>query len=53
MDFNLNEPEKMVQSLARDFAEREVSLLAAEIDMTGRIPVELAREMGQRGLLGL
>ncbi len=53
MDFNLNEPEKMVQSLARDFAEREVSPLAAEIDKTGRIPVEIASEMGQRGLLGL
>jgi alkylation response protein AidB-like acyl-CoA dehydrogenase len=53
MDFNLSEAEKMVQSLARDFAAKEVAPLAAEIDGTSRVPVELAREMGRRGLLGL
>ena len=53
MDFNLSEAEKMVQGLARDFAEKEVAPLAGEIDRSNRIPVELAREMGQHGLLGL
>ncbi len=53
MDFNLSEPEKMLQSLARDFAGKEVLPLAAEIDRTGRIPIELARELGRRGFLGL
>jgi alkylation response protein AidB-like acyl-CoA dehydrogenase len=53
MDFNLSEPEKMLQSLARDFAGKEVQPLAAEIDRTGRIPVELARNLGRNGFLGL
>jgi butyryl-CoA dehydrogenase len=53
MDFNLSEPEKMLQNLARDFAAREIQPQAAEIDCTGRIPVELARELGRRGFLGL
>lgn len=53
MDFTLSEPEKMLQNLARDFAEKEVQPLAAEIDRTGEFPLELAREMGKKGFQGL
>jgi butyryl-CoA dehydrogenase len=53
MDFNLSEPEKMLRNLARDFAEKEVSPRAGEIDRSGDVPLELARDMGGRGFLGL
>jgi len=53
MDFNLSEQEKMLQSLARDFAAKEVLPRAAEIDRSGQFPLDLAREMGRRGFQGL
>jgi alkylation response protein AidB-like acyl-CoA dehydrogenase len=53
MDFNLSEQEKMLQSLARDFAAKEVLPRAAEIDRTGQFPLDLTREMGRRGFQGL
>ena len=53
MDFNLTEPQKMLQNLAKDFAEKEVMPEAAEIDSTGEFPVALAKEIGKKGFQGL
>ena len=53
MDFNLSEQEKMLQSLAKDFAAKEVLPRAAEIDRTDQFPLDLAKEMGKRGFQGL
>ncbi len=53
MDFNLSEQEKMLQSLAKDFAEKEVLPKAAEIDRTGEFPTKLAKEIGKHGFQGL
>jgi alkylation response protein AidB-like acyl-CoA dehydrogenase len=53
MDFNLTEPEKMLQKLAADFAEKEVAPQAATIDRTNKFPVGLAREMRKKGFTGL
>ena len=53
MDFNLTEQEKMLQSLARDFAEKEVKPLAAEIDRTNQLPLALAKKIGKMGFQGL
>lgn len=53
MDFNLTEPEKMLQKLAADFAAKEVAPRAAEIDRSNRFPADLAKEMGKRGFQGL
>ena len=53
MDFNLTEPEKMLQKLAQDFAAKEVSPQAAEIDRTNQFPAGLAKELGKRGFQGL
>jgi len=53
MDFNLSEQEKMLQSLAKDFAVKEVLPRAAEIDRSGEFPSDLAREIGKRGFQGL
>jgi len=53
MDFNLTEQEKMLQSLAKDFALKEVAPGAAAIDRTNEFPLDLAKEMGRRGFRGL
>ena len=53
MDFNLNEQEKMLQSLAKEFAVKEVQPRAAEIDRSGQFPFDLAKEIGSRGFQGL
>jgi len=53
MDFNLSEHHKMIRNMARDFAERSVRPIAAEIDRNCEFPFDLAREMGQLGYYGL
>ena len=53
MDFNLSEQEKMLQSLAQDFATKEVLPRAADIDRTAEFPADLAKEIGKRGFQGL
>jgi len=53
MDFNLTEQQKMLQNLAKDFAEKEVAPRAAEIDRTGEFPLNLAKEIGKKGFQGL
>jgi butyryl-CoA dehydrogenase len=53
MDFNLSEQQKMLQNLARDFAEKEVAPRAAEIDRTAEFPRDLAKEIGKKGFQGL
>lgn len=53
MDFNLNEREKMIQSAAREFAQKEVLCQAAGIDCSAEFPLAMAREMGRMGYYGL
>ncbi len=53
MDFNLTEPQKMLQKAARDFAAKQIKPKAAEIDSSGQFPFELAKEIGKRGYQGL
>lgn len=53
MDFLLNEEERMMQEMARNFAEKEVKPLAARLDETGEFPVDLVKKMGELGLMGV
>jgi len=53
MDFNLSEPEKMLQNLARDFAAKEVMPRAAQIDRTGEFPGDMAAGLARLGFRGL
>ncbi|UCD57512.1 MAG: acyl-CoA dehydrogenase [Candidatus Hydrogenedentota bacterium] len=53
MDFELTEEQRMIQEMARNFAEKEVAPVAAELDETHRFPTELARKMGELGLMGI
>ncbi len=48
----LNDEQKMVRQMARDFCEREIAPQAAEID-EGRFPAEVVKSMGELGLMGL
>lgn len=43
----------MIQSMVRDFAEKEVKPVADEIDREERVPMENIRKMGELGLLGM
>ena len=51
-DVFLNDEQKMVRRMARDFCEREIAPRAAEID-EGRFPAEVVKSMGELGLMGL
>jgi alkylation response protein AidB-like acyl-CoA dehydrogenase len=42
-----------IKKWAREFAEREILPLAEKIDRTDEYPMQLAKKMGQYGLLGL
>ena len=51
-DVFLNDEQKMVRRMTRDFCEREIAPQAAEID-EGRFPAEVVKSMGELGLMGL
>ncbi|HAR49139.1 acyl-CoA dehydrogenase [Smithella sp. SCADC] len=53
MSFQLNEEQKMVRLMARDFARKELEPEAARRDKEGIFPVEVVKKMGQLGLLGM
>jgi butyryl-CoA dehydrogenase len=53
MDFQLTDEQRMIQSMVRDFAEKEVKPLAEEIDREEKVPTESIRKMGELGLLGM
>ncbi len=53
MDFNLSKTEELFLQMIREFAEKEVKPLAAEIDEQERFPVETVEKMGKIGLMGI
>ena len=53
MNFELTEEQRMIQEMARSFAEKEVAPVAAELDETHRFPTDLAKKMGELGLMGV
>jgi butyryl-CoA dehydrogenase len=53
MDFSLTEDQKMVQSMAREFATKELEPKAAEIDASGEFPHDSVKKMAELGLLGM
>jgi alkylation response protein AidB-like acyl-CoA dehydrogenase len=52
MDFNLNEPEKMVQKAARDFSQEVIAPRASEIDQN-KFPLDIIQQLGSLGYAGL
>ena len=53
MDFSLNEEQKMLQTMLRDFAATELEPVAAEIDRKDEYPAESIKKMAGLGLMGL
>jgi alkylation response protein AidB-like acyl-CoA dehydrogenase len=53
MQFELTDEQKMIQDMARKFAEREIKPVAAELDRTHRHPEEIVKQMGELGLMGV
>ncbi len=53
MVFDFTEEQRMIQEMARSFAQKEVLPKAAELDETGRFPGELVRKMAELGLMGV
>ena len=53
MYLELTEEQRMIRDMVRDFAERRIAPIAAEIDETDEFPVDVVREMGELGLFGI
>lgn len=53
MDFALTQEHRMIRDMAREFAQKEIAPIAAEIDIEGRFPVETVRKMGELGFMGV
>jgi short-chain 2-methylacyl-CoA dehydrogenase len=53
MDFSLDEPERELVALCREFAQNEIAARAPIAWEEGRCPTDLLREMGELGLLGM
>ncbi len=52
MDFSLTEDQKMLRTMVRDFAEKELEPIAAEIDEEARFPAESMPKAAAIGLMG-
>lgn len=53
MDFRYTDDQLSIQSIARDFAQKRIAPIAAELDARGEFPLDTIREMGQLGLMGI
>lgn len=53
MDFELPESHQALQHTVREFCERRVKPHAREWDHTGKFPMEVVRELGQLGVMGM
>ena len=53
MNFNLTKEQKLFQQMIREFAEKEVKPLAAEVDEQERFPMETVGKMAKIGLMGI
>jgi len=53
MNFELNEEQRLVRDMVRDFAQQELAPRAAQVDKSEEFPAENIRKMAELGLLGL
>ncbi|MCK9303245.1 MAG: acyl-CoA dehydrogenase [Bacteroidales bacterium] len=53
MDFSLTKQEELFLKMIREFAEKEVKPLAADVDEEERFPMETVEKMGKIGLMGI
>jgi hypothetical protein len=53
MDFRFTEDQLAIQAVARDFAQKRIAPVAAELDAKAEFPLENIMEMGRLGLMGI
>jgi len=53
VDFELSEEHRMLKKMVKDFADKEIAPIAAEIDKSGEFPRDCMRKMSELGLVGL
>jgi butyryl-CoA dehydrogenase len=53
MNFDLTQEQMMIRDMVREFAEKEVKPIAAEIDRDQKFPTETVAQMAKLGLLGI
>ena len=53
MNFNLSEEQKLIQLMAREYAEKALLPKATERDFKGHFPKELLKDLGVNGFLGM
>ena len=53
MSYNLPKDIEEFRQYVRDFAEKKVKPIAFQLDQTKEFPVEIVKEMGELGLLGI
>lgn len=53
MDFSLTEPQKMLKTMVREFAEKELEPISAQIDEESSFPAKQVAMMGDLGLAGI
>ncbi|OHB77476.1 MAG: acyl-CoA dehydrogenase [Planctomycetes bacterium RBG_16_59_8] len=53
MDFHLSDEESLIRQTARDFADREVKPVAAEVDDKEDIPTAIIQKMAELGFMGM
>jgi len=53
MRLELNDQQKMIQKMVREFAEKEIAPIAAELDKKGEYPSKTLEKMAKLGLLGI
>lgn len=53
MDFSLSKQQELFLQMIREFAEKEVKPLAAEVDESERFPMETVEKMAKLGIMGI
>jgi butyryl-CoA dehydrogenase len=53
MDFTLTEDQQMFQKMVREFAQKELEPIAAQLDEEARFPTESYKKMAELGLFGV
>jgi len=53
VNFDFTEEQKMIQKTVKDFALKEIALVADQIDKESKFPADIIKKLGQLGLMGI
>ena len=53
MDFDLSDEHRALRDTVREFAESVIAPVAEELDRESRFPVDIVRQLGEMGLMGV